>query len=48
MEKTIKYDNFIECSTPQEANKVDLEVYTFLARVSASRKSFCFKIRQRK
>ena len=48
MEKMIEVPNFVECQSTQEANEVDLETYTFLERVSAARKSFCFKIRQRK
>jgi hypothetical protein len=40
--------NFIECESKEEANKVDLDKYTFLDRLSATRGVYCFKIRERK
>jgi len=40
--------NFIEVKTVEEANNVDLDDYTFLERVSASRGTFIFKIREMK
>jgi len=41
-------DNFIEIPTVQEANKVDLDNYVFLERLSAKRGKYCFKIREAK
>lgn len=38
--------NFVECSTVDEANQVDLNVYTFLERLSASKGKYIFKIRE--
>ena len=40
--------NFVERSTVEEACKVDLNKYTFLERLSASRGLYCFKIRESK
>ena len=40
--------NFIEVNTVEEANAVNLDVYTFLDRVSATRGLYCFKIREAK
>jgi len=40
--------NFVEKETLSEANEVDLNVYTFLDRMSARRGSWCFKIREKK
>ena len=39
-------NNFIECSTIEDANKVDLDYYTFMERVSAEKGLYCFKIRE--
>lgn len=39
-------NNFIELETVNEANKIDLDVYTFLERLSARRGMYCFKIRE--
>jgi len=41
-------DNFVEVKSIEEANMVDLKVYTFLDRVSGSRGTFVFKIRELK
>lgn len=41
-------ENFIECETVEQANKVDLSQYTFLERLSAEKKLYVFKVRQRK
>ena len=40
--------NFIEKTTVDEANSVDLDKYIFLERLSASRGVYCFKIRESK
>ena len=40
--------NFIEKTTVDEANKVNLDQYTFLERLSANRGVYCFKIRESK
>ncbi len=37
--------NFIECDTVEEANKLDLDIYTFI-RFSESRQKYIFKIRE--
>jgi hypothetical protein len=39
-------DNFIEVRTKAEANKVDLNTYTFLEDLSVKRGMYCFKIRE--
>jgi len=41
-------NNFIECETVIEANKVDLDVYTFCDRLSGKKGLYCFKIREAK
>ncbi len=41
-------NNFLECGAVEDANKIDLDYYTFLDRVSASRGKYCFKIREGK
>jgi len=38
-------ENFIECSTIEEANKLDLEIYTFI-KFSESRQKYIFKLRE--
>ena len=38
-------ENFVECESVEMANKVDLEVYTF---IGFKKDLYCFKIRQRK
>jgi hypothetical protein len=38
--------SFIECETIQEANKIDLDTYHFLERLSGKRGTWCFKIRE--
>lgn len=43
-----KYANFIECDNVLEANGVNLEKYTFLERLSATKGKYCFKIRESK
>ena len=40
--------NFVEKTTVDEANNVDLDKYTFLERLSANRGVYCFKIREAK
>ena len=45
MEKLIELPNFIEVDNVVEANKIDLEVYTF---VGWEKGIYCFKIRQKK
>lgn len=47
MEKK-KPDNFVECHNALDANRVSLDHYTFLERLSAARNCYCFKIRERK
>ncbi len=39
--------NFIECDTVEEANRIDLEIYSFV-RFSESRQKYIFKIREKK
>lgn len=41
-------DNFIELQNVEEANKVNLDFYTFLERLSAKKGLYCFKIREQK
>jgi len=41
-------DNFVEAETIECANKIDLDNYTFLERLSAKRGTWCFKIREAK
>ena len=41
-------NNFIEVVTVEEANRVDLNFYTFLERLSAKKGLYCFKIREKK
>jgi len=41
-------NNFLECETVEEANKVDLDNYTFCERLSAKKGCYCFKIREAK
>ena len=38
--------NFIECGSVEEANNLDLDIYTFV-RFSESRQKYIFKIRER-
>lgn len=40
--------NFVEKSTVDEANTVNLDEYTFLERLSAQRGLYCFKRRESK
>jgi hypothetical protein len=40
--------NFLEKKTVDEANEVDLSVYTFMERLSSQRGYYCFKIREMK
>lgn len=40
-------ESFLELQTVEDANKVDLQKYTFLERMSATKGNYCFKIRQR-
>jgi len=40
--------NFLEVVLVEEANKVDLNLYTFLERLSAKKGIYCFKIREQK
>lgn len=40
--------NFLEVLMVEEANKVDLNLYTFLERLSAKKGIYCFKIREQK
>lgn len=40
--------NFLEVMTVEEANRVDLNLYTFLERLSAKKGVYCFKIREQK
>jgi hypothetical protein len=47
MEKRIDCPNFIEVSSVEDANKVDLSLYTFCERLEASRGTFVFKVRQK-
>jgi hypothetical protein len=37
--------NFIECDTVEEANKLDLDIYTFV-KFSETRQKYIFKIRE--
>jgi len=37
--------NFIECDTVDDANKLDLDLYSFI-RFSESRQKYIFKIRE--
>jgi hypothetical protein len=37
--------NFIECDTVEEANKLDLDIYTFV-KFSEKRQKYIFKIRE--
>jgi hypothetical protein len=39
-------DNFIEVKSVEEANKIDMNQYTFLERFSSTHGSFIFKIRE--
>lgn len=39
--------NFIECKTADEANKINLEIYTFVKH-SDTRDVYIFKLRARK
>lgn len=41
-------ENFVEKATVEEANKVDLNLYTFLERLSAKKGLYCFKIREQR
>ena len=41
-------ENFIEVRSVDEANRVDLNTYTFMERLSATRGTFIFKIRETK
>lgn len=43
-----EFKNFLERSTVEEANIVDLSIYTFLERMSAKKGIYCFKIREQK
>ena len=45
MEKVVTLQNFVECDTVDEANKVDLSIYTF---VGLKKESYVFKVRQKK
>jgi hypothetical protein len=38
--------NFLEKTSVDEANSVDLDRYTFMERLSAQRGVYCFKIRE--
>jgi hypothetical protein len=40
-------DEFIECSSIEEANTVDMIRYRFLEKMSSTRDSFIFKLRER-
>lgn len=40
--------NFIEFDSVDEANTVDLSIYTFLERLSAKKGKYCFKVRESK
>lgn len=40
--------NFLEVLSVEEANKIDLNLYTFLERLSAKKGIYCFKIREQK
>lgn len=40
--------NFLELVSVEEANKIDLNFYTFLERLSATKGLYCFKIREKK
>lgn len=48
MTTTTSGSNFLEVTTVEDANKVDLNTYTFLERMSAERGKYCFKIRETK
>ena len=41
-------NNFLELDTVEDANKVSLEKYVFLERLSAERGKYCFKVRQKR
>jgi hypothetical protein len=41
-------NNFIEVKSVEEANKIDMNLYTFMERFSSTRGSFVFKIRETK
>jgi len=41
-------NNFLECETVEQANKVDLDVYTFCDRLSGKKGVYCFKVREAK
>jgi hypothetical protein len=38
-------NNFVECETVEQANNVDLGIYTF---IGFRNDAYCFKVRQRK
>lgn len=40
--------NFVEVSTVQEANKINLDLYRYDEGMSSKRGTWCFKIRERK
>jgi len=40
--------NFLEMATLDDANRVDLDQYTFLERMSAVKGVYCFKVRESK
>jgi hypothetical protein len=40
--------NFLELVSVEETNKVDLNLYTFLERLSATKGLYIFKIREKK
>lgn len=41
-------ENFVEVKSVDEANKVDMNQYTFLERFSSTRGTFVFKVREAK
>lgn len=40
--------NFLELATVEDANVVNLDLYTFLERMSAKKGVYCFKVRENK
>ena len=39
-------NNFLELKTVDEANQVNMNLYTFLEKLSTQRGMYCFKIRE--
>jgi len=43
-----KKHSFIEVGSVEEANKINMEYYSFLERMSAVKGIYCFKLREAK